>query len=319
MFEFLKITDNTFKESLREPVYFLMLLCAVILIGHFPSMSLFVFSEQLKLVVDSSMATSLLFSLLCAVLCASHTISLEMRNGTVLLLLSKPISRRSFVLAKICGIVLASSLFALICNLSALVSVYIAVDQFRLDMTAYLSFLGVVALACAAGMLANFLRGSSFSATSTAALAVLVAFFAVYCAISREKPSLSMRDLCFALILINFSVVSMSTLAAVFAVHLDTVANLVFCSVFFFLGLVSGHLFGGDTGSDVVNFIFGILYAVLPNWQYMWMADAIATNRSIPASYLACAACYVVSYAAICAIWAVTLLQNKEIAGGFRQ
>ena len=110
MLRFFRIADNTFKESIREPVYFLMLLCALVLIAHFPSMALFVFFEQLKLVVDSSMATSLFFGLLCAVLCASNTVSRELRNGSVLLLLSKPVPRALFILAKIAGIVAAAAL-----------------------------------------------------------------------------------------------------------------------------------------------------------------------------------------------------------------
>lgn len=319
MFNFFKITDNTFKESIREPIYFLMLLCAVVLIGHFPSMALFVFSEQLKLVVDSSMATSLLFGLFCAVLCASHTVSREMHNGTVLLLLSKPVYRWSFVLAKICGIVLAATLFTVICNLASFISVYIAVDQFRMDMAAYFSFFGVIIAACVVGMVANFWRGSSFSAVATTALAAFMPLFVIYCVFSRETPALSMRDLSAALILINLAVIAMSTLAVVFATRLDVVANLTLCTLFFFLGLISGYLFGRDTGSEIINFFFGILYAVLPNWQYFWLADAIAANRTIPLAYVAWAAGYVVFYVAICAMWAIAIFQNKEIAGDIRQ
>ena len=110
-----RISVNTFRESIREPVYFLMLLASLLLIGHFPWLTIFVFFEQLKLVVDSAMATTMLFSLAIAVLCASYTVSREMRNGTVLLLLSKPVPRWSFVLGKIFGIMLASVLFCVIC------------------------------------------------------------------------------------------------------------------------------------------------------------------------------------------------------------
>ena len=53
MFNYFKISINAFKESVREPIYFLMLLAALVLIGIYPSAALFVFSEQLKLVVDS--------------------------------------------------------------------------------------------------------------------------------------------------------------------------------------------------------------------------------------------------------------------------
>ena len=111
-----EIAANTFKESVREPIFSLLLLCAVLLIANFPFVSIFVFYDQVKLVVDSSMATTMLFGLFAAVLCASHTVSREMRDGTVLLLFSKPIHRATFILGKIAGIMVASLLFVLVCN-----------------------------------------------------------------------------------------------------------------------------------------------------------------------------------------------------------
>ena len=172
MLRFFRIADNTFKESIREPVYFLMLLCALVLIAHFPSMALFVFFEQLKLVVDSSMATSLFFGLLCAVLCASNTVSRELRNGSVLLLLSKPVARPVFILAKIAGIVVAAGLFSLICNISSYISIYIAQDQFRLDMGAYAVFMIILGVGCVAGTSSVSLSVTPFWTVSTTATAV---------------------------------------------------------------------------------------------------------------------------------------------------
>ena len=104
MLNFFKIAANTFKESVREPIYALLLMCAVLLIANFPFVAIFVFYDQVKLVVDSSMATTMLFGLFAAVLCSSNTVSREMRDGTVLLLFSKPVFRSTFILAKIAGI-----------------------------------------------------------------------------------------------------------------------------------------------------------------------------------------------------------------------
>ncbi len=319
MFSFFKIADNTFKESVREPVYILMLLSALLLIGNFPSMALFVFAEQMKLVVDSSMATALTFGLLCAVLCAGNTVSREMRNGTVLLLMSKPIHRYAFIFGKIAGVTAAASLFAVLCNISAFISVYVAVDQFRMDMGIYFAFLGVLALACLYGMWGNFWRGGSFSAGATAALTLLLPVMAIVCIFTQEHPVLSMKNLAAALLLINFAVIVMSTLAVILATRLDMVPNLVFCTFFLFLGFLSGYLFGRDTGSVLLNLIFGAIYALLPNWQYFWLADAVAAGRQIPAAYLGWALGYIVLYFTICTIWAATLFQNKEIAGDIRQ
>ena len=315
MFNYFKITINTFKESVREPIYFLMLLAGLVLIGSYPSAALFVFSEQLKLVVDSSMATGLIFGLLIAVLSASHTVTREMRNGTVLLLLSKPVYRWTFILGKITGIGLAVTLFTLLCNLATITSVYMATDQFRFDMTIFYSYFGVLAAVCLIGMLFNFWRGSSFPEIATYAAMVLIPILAICCIVSQEEPTVSLKDLCCALVLLNFAVVAMSTISVVFATRLDAVANLSICTLVFFLGLVSSYLFQRETDSAFLNAVFSFFYAVLPNWQFFWLADAVAVNRPIPFSYVVDCAIYIVLYVAICSMWAVAVFQNKEIAG----
>ena len=123
--------------------------------------------------------------------------------------------------------------------------------------------------------------------------------FAVYCLMAKPEPTLALADLGKALILINFAVIAMSTLAVVFATRLDIVANLCVCSVVFFLGLISSYLFQRQTDSDALNLVFGALYAILPNWQYFWLADAVAVNRPIPDSYVINAAIYMVIYVSV--------------------
>lgn len=310
-----RIAVNSFREALREPVYFLMLMGALLLIGHYPWMTLFVFFEQLKLVVDGAMASTMLFSLAVCVLCATSTVSREMRNGTVLLLLSKPIPRWSFVLGKILGIAAASLLFCAICCCASVISVYIAVDQFRMEMHLYFFFIGVVFLACAAGMLMNYLRGYSFSEYAVYAAVLLVGGMMICCLKFRPHPELSLMDLAKALFLLMPAVLIMSVLAVGCATRFDVVPSLCFCSVFFFLGLISSYLFGGGSADPVLGPLFSCLYALIPNWQFFWMADAIAVNHPIPSVYVWWALGYAALYSLIASAWAVTLFQNREAAG----
>jgi len=318
MFNLFKIAVNAFRESLREPVYVLMLLAALLLIAHYPSVTVFVFSEQLKLVVDSFMATSLLFGLVVAILSASHTVAREMRNGTVLLLLSKPVFRWSFVLGKIFGIMAAAMLFVTVCNLGGVAAVFVATDQFRFDVRLYLVFLGLIALGCAFGMLMNFLRGSSFPETASYAFAVLISGFALFCLWRCPAPTIDLGDLGRALLLVNFSVAAMTTIAVVAATRLDVVPNLCVCCVIFFLGLMSSYLFQRTTGIAALDILFGLCYAVLPNWQFFWLVDAVAMNRPIPWSYVGWAAFYVFLYTLLASLWAVAVFQNREPAGDAR-
>ncbi|MDD5729295.1 MAG: hypothetical protein PHV59_12100, partial [Victivallales bacterium] len=110
------------------------------------------------------------------------------------------------------------------------------------------------------------------------------------------------------------SVSMMAAVTVVFATRLELVANLTVCSVIFFLGLISSYLFQGNTGYPVLDFICRIIYAILPNWQFFWLADALATRQVIPFSYLIWSAVYVILYISFCTIWAVVVFQNKELA-----
>ena len=51
------IARNTFRECLRQPIYIVLLLTGLSIIGTYPIFSWFVFRAQEKLVVDGSMAT----------------------------------------------------------------------------------------------------------------------------------------------------------------------------------------------------------------------------------------------------------------------
>ena len=317
-----KIAFNAFRESLREPVYCLMLLAALLLISAYPSLGVsFTFSQPMKLVIDSSMATCLLFGLIAAVLCASNTVSREMRNGTVLLLLSKPVSRWSFILGKILGVTAAVTLFSLLCNFGCIVSVFVTTDQFNFDKAIYIGFLAAIALGAVGGMVANFIRGSSFPEICTYVLSALMTVFALALLKFGKTPqAVVLSDLVKALVLVDFACIAMATIAVVSATRLDVVPNICVCSAIFFLGLLSSYLFKQfeNTKSEALKQMLTVLYSIFPNWQFFWLVDAIALKKTIPIGYVGMAALYMALFVAIASMWAVVLFQNKEVAGDTR-
>ena len=313
MLNFFKIAGNTFKESVREPIFALLLMCAVLLIANFPFVAIFVFYDQVKLVVDSSMATTMLFGLFAAVLCSSNTVSREMRDGTVLLLFSKPVFRSTFILAKIAGIMLASLLFVLVCNAASVVALYIAIDAFRVDFPLYYILLGLLVLGAAIGMVLNFAKNSCFPAVMTLFMSIALPVMAIAVMIFKTvPPEIVLSDFLLAITLLFFAVSAMATLTVVFATRLDMVSNLCVSSVLFALGLMSNYLFQPESGS--LSLIKSIFYALLPNWQFFWLADALATRKAIPLAYLGYSAIYVMLYIGLCSMWAVLVFRDKEIA-----
>ena len=241
-----QIAKNTFRESLREPIYLLLLLTALCLIGIFPVFTMFVFREQIKLVVDSAMATTMVIGWLMAVLSASHAISREIENGTALLLLSKPVKRPVFIVAKILGILAALTTFWLLCALAAVISVRVAKDQFRLDNTAMGIYFGVLALSLLIAGVHNYVTRSSFPMAAVLTMLVLFPLMTLgiyYLPVAGQRVGFSMETVP-ALVLILYSVWAMGSLATALSTRFTLVSNLLLCTVIFLAGLMSDYLFG---------------------------------------------------------------------------
>lgn len=309
---FLQIAWNTCRETLRQPIYFLVSLSALVLIGVYPLFTLFVFREQVKLVVDSAMATMMLFGWILAVLSATHSISREIHNGTVLLVLSKPVNRNMFIAAKICGILAALSLFAGLASIASLTAVRVAKDQFNLDNTALAIYFSALGLSCLAGGVANFMRRVSFPMTAVLAMCVLLplSLVPIYNLPIEEGTMRLHWPLVPALILVGYSILAMGTLATALSTRLDMVPNLIVCGVVFVVGLVSDHFLGRFAAG---NWAIFVIYNVIPNWQLFWMADALAAKKSIPWSYVAWAGVYIVFFVALFFTMAALFFRNREV------
>jgi len=310
---FFHVARNTFRECLREPIFFILLCSALSLIGLFPSISLFVFREQIKLVIDSSMATTLLFGLITSVLCASNTISREIKNGTVLLLLSKPVSRWSFILSKMSGILAALTVFVFICNAAALISLRVANDQFQLDYQTFYTYFGMIAICSLWGAFRNFYSQKSFSASAIVSMLIVIPAFIIILQFVALEGKLQPfpYEVLPAFVLLLFAVWAMGAITVTLSARLDMVANFCISSILFFLGLISDYFLSGSEGT----FSFAaLLYAVIPNWQFFWMADALANNTLIPWTYVIWAAIYIILYICVCSVIAVTLFNDKEVA-----
>lgn len=317
-----KMARNTFVESLRQPVYYLMLITAMCIIGLFPTVAMFVFREQIKFVVDSSMAISLVFSLVVAVVSSAHTISREMRNGTVLLLLSKPVTRLAFVLSKILGVLAAITVFLFLLNCASMISVLIAKDQFRLEYTLMAVYYSALAVSSIYGGLRNYFKQESFTSNSIIAMLILIPIIAALFYFLRvstfhageavdPEEFIDVRHLMPALLLLFPAAWTMGTISAALATRIELVSNLTICSVIFLIGLISKYFAIQWLGN---GFASSFVRTLLPNWQYFWMADAIAARQQIPAIYIFWAFLYVLFYIGFWTFWALAFFNERELA-----
>jgi ABC-type transport system involved in multi-copper enzyme maturation permease subunit len=97
-----------FRESLRQPKFWLLFGLAVVLLTLSPFVPYFTFGEDHIVVKELGYDTIMLVAVLLGALSASMSISEEIEGRTAITVMSKPVSRREFLLGKFAGILLAS-------------------------------------------------------------------------------------------------------------------------------------------------------------------------------------------------------------------
>ncbi len=104
----------TSKEAVAQPIYLLSLVIGVCLLALYIIIPYNTFGEDVKMYKDSGLMTIMVLAFLVAIWTASVSVADEIEGRTALTLLSKPISRREFVLGKFLGIVWANLLMFIV-------------------------------------------------------------------------------------------------------------------------------------------------------------------------------------------------------------
>jgi hypothetical protein len=109
------IALSAFREGLRQPMFWLLFAFTFAALSISPFIPYFTFGEDLLVVKDLGYDTIMLLAAVFGTLAASLSISEEIEGRTAVTLMSKPVSRRQFLIGKFIGIVLAAGvLFALL-------------------------------------------------------------------------------------------------------------------------------------------------------------------------------------------------------------
>jgi hypothetical protein len=104
----------TSKEAVAQPLYLLSILIGLFLLLLYIYIPYNTFGEDVKMYKDSGLMTIMVLSILVALWTASVSVAEEIEGRTALTLLSKPVSRRQFVLGKFLGITWANFLLFVI-------------------------------------------------------------------------------------------------------------------------------------------------------------------------------------------------------------
>jgi len=266
----------------------------------------------------------LMSGLVGAVLSASSSLAREIRTGTVLAVLSKPVGRAQFLLAKYAGLAAALTVMTYVNLIGVLVASRMAFDAYgRTDMAALGIFAAGLTLAYALAGFSNFFLRRPFVGDAVlvvvvfATLAAFVIFQFTTQMESLSTPAHVDWDLVPPGILILFALWILAALALACSTRLDTIPTLAVCSAFFLLGLMSDYFYwkaGGRTEGGGPWWA-STLYTVIPNWQLLWFADALNMGKStFHWAYVGKAFVYAVAYAGAALAVGTALFEERELS-----
>ena len=324
MRQFRNIAVNAFMELVRQPIFLLLMTGSVMFEIFLAVPYYFALGDEMKLVKTSALAVMLLSGLFGAVLSASASLAREIRGGTALVVLSKPVGRAQFLLAKFVGLAGALTLLAYVNLVGVLVASWMAFDAYGQTNTEAVAVMGgAIAVAYAFGGFANFFLRRPFVSNAVFAMVVTVTLAAfVILQFMQQQQSLyehAVVDwrLVPAGVLILFALWVLAAIALACSTRLDMIATLAVCSAIFLVGLMSDYFYMQMGGKPDGSGPWGasILYSVLPNWQLFWLADALESGKnSLQWAYVGKALGYAVCYAGAALAAGVALFEDRELS-----
>jgi ABC-type transport system involved in multi-copper enzyme maturation permease subunit len=283
-----------FREGVRQPTFLFVTVVALLAMFVMPYIPYFTFGEDLKMVRELGYDVIMLAAAIFAVLTASISISEEIEGRTAVTLMSKPVSRRQFLLGKFTGILLASLLMTGILSVAYFFLLwykpYYDHDTVTPPMTA-IYYANQVHLDPVGANLATGIGWWFFDAAAT-------------------SPGLVL-GFCQVMVLL--------AIAVALATRLPMVVNLVVCLVVFFLGHLAPVLVqASQSRMALVQFMAKFFEFALPSLEMFNIGPALTRDTPPPLTdfsiYVGSVAGYALLYTAIALIFGLILFEDRDLA-----
>ncbi len=319
MLKLLTIARNTFVETLRQPVYAVIIGTALLLFLLSPSLAMYTMDDDNKLLREIGLSTLFLTSLFVAIFSASGAVAVELENKTIMTVLTKPVQRPTFIIAKFLGVVGAVGIAHYICTIALLMAIRHGVLETASDTHDWtvLGTAGVImALTFLISAFFNYAYDWKFSSTATVVTAILATCGIVFLAfIDRNwkfqpaENGINALDV-YGSVLLFLAAVIIAALAVAISSRFNVVVTLSACIGLFLLGLTSDYIFGRFAGAHLWA---RIGRAVVPNLQVFWISDAIYEGSVVPMKYMLVSGMYTLCYTTAILALAIALFQRRQV------
>jgi ABC-type Na+ efflux pump permease subunit len=319
MNKLLTIAKNTFTETLRQPVYAIIIVAALFLFFLSPSVTMYTMSDDNKLLRELGLSTLFLSSLFIAVFSASGAVAEELENKTIMTVLSKPVQRPIFVVAKFLGVAGAVVLAHYICTIALLMAIRHGVLESASETHDWTVISAAAAAVGAAFLLSaffNYVYDWKFSSTAIVLTAIFATLGITFLAfIDKEwkfNPAnnrINPVDI-YGSVLLLLAAIIIVALAVALSTRFNIVVTLSACIGVFLLGLISDYTFGRFAQTHLWAKIGRYL---VPNLQVFWISDAIYEGSDVPLKYILIVGAYALCYTAGILSLAVALFQRRQV------
>lgn len=343
----LAIVRNTLLETVRQPVYGLILACSCLLIALIPATAahLYTFTSGTglehvpeRMVADLGLATVQLAGLILAVFVTAGVVSREIEEMTVATVLSKPVGRVTFLLGKFFGVALGISFATGAASAVTLLTIRVGSPLESAEPIDWgvvagltLAFLGSLGWATAR----NYFRGRSWVGSFNLSFVLCVAvIFVIFAVVDRDYDfifapgyvphgrELAGKDAGLVLtydwqvfqaaILTSESVLVMVAVALAASTRLGTIGNGIATGGVFVLGLTARFL--QAQLAEAMPLAASLFRVVIPQLERFWLSDALVREVDVPGSYVLITSLYALSYISGALCFAALLFDRRDVA-----
>ncbi|HEX40689.1 MAG TPA: hypothetical protein ENN81_01335 [Phycisphaerales bacterium] len=319
MYKLTTIARNTFVETLRQPIYAILIFAALLLLILSPSLTMYTMDDDNKLLRELGLSTLFLTSLFIAIFAACGAVAEEIENKTVLTVLTKPVQRPIFIVAKFLGVGAAVALAHYICTVALLMAIRHGVMETASDTHDW-----TVIAAAGVGLLAVFVLSAFFNyvydwiffSTASVLMAVFATIAIVFLALidrnwqfNPAENGIHSLDI-FGSVLLLFAALIIVALATALSSRFNMVVTLSACIGVFLLGLISDYAFGRFADEHLWARIGRF---VVPNLQVFWISDAIYEGSEVSLQYIGISGAYALCYTLGILALAIALFQRRQV------
>ena len=314
------IAKNTFIETLRQPVYLIIIIAALLLFFISPSLTMYTLSDDNKLLREIGLSTLFLTSLFIAIFAASGAVAEEIENKTIVTVLSKPVLRPIFIVAKFLGVAAAVALAHYICTIALLMAIrhgVLSTASDTHDWTVMTAAGAAVALSFLLTIFFNYTYDWKFSSTAIILTAVFATLAIIFLAFIDRKwqfnpqaNGINALDV-YGSILLLLAALIIVALAVALSARFNIAVTLSACTGVFLLGLISDYTFARLAEKHYLLATIGRF--LVPNLQVFWISDAIYEGSAVPLKYILISAVYALCYASAILFFAIAIFQRRQV------